>query len=198
MRITAIKQQVKNPERASIFVDGKYSFSLSLSELVAEKLKKGIELSTPDEKRFKKLSEDGKLRARALEWIMSRPRSEREFKNYMFRKKADAELTNRLLDEFVERNYINEQRFAAWLSDVRRRRGKSDRAIRSELLSKGIDREIIDTVIGEGNELERLQELVIKKAKLPRYKADPQKFMQYLARQGFNYDDIKEVLRKLK
>ena len=34
MKITAIKAQVKNPERVSIFVDDKYSFSLSLDELV--------------------------------------------------------------------------------------------------------------------------------------------------------------------
>ena len=47
MKITTIKQQVKNPERASIFVDGKYSFSLSLNELVAEKLKIGQEIDDP-------------------------------------------------------------------------------------------------------------------------------------------------------
>jgi hypothetical protein len=35
MKITAIKQQVKNPERVSIFVDGKYEFSLSLDELAS-------------------------------------------------------------------------------------------------------------------------------------------------------------------
>jgi regulatory protein len=197
MKISAIKQQVKNPERVSIFLDGKYSFSLSLNELVAEKLKIGLEVSQTDEKKYKKLSEDGKLKARALEWVMSRPRSSREFKNYMFRKKADPELTSRLLDEFVERNYINELRFAEWLSDVRRRHSKSDRAIRSELQSKGIDREIIDEIMSGADETERLKDLVNKKASLPRYKADPQKLMQYLARQGFSYNDIKAVLNEI-
>jgi hypothetical protein len=33
MKITAIKQQVKNPERVSVFIDEKYEFSLSLDEL---------------------------------------------------------------------------------------------------------------------------------------------------------------------
>jgi regulatory protein len=195
MQITAIKQQVKNPERASIFVSGKYAFSLSLNELVAEKLKIGQVLSEAEQKRLKKLSEDGKLKARALEWVMSRPRSEREFKNYMFRKKADPELTERLISEFNERNYMSEERFAEWLSDVRIRRGKSNRAISSELASKGIDREVVKEVLSETDEIERLKELVNKKGKLPRYKADPQKFMQYLARQGFKYDDIKSVLK---
>lgn len=194
MKITAIKQQVKNPERASIFIDGKYSFSLTLNELVAEKLKIGQELSEKDLKKLKKMSEDGKLKMRALEWVMSRPRSIREFKNYMFRKKADPELTEKLIDEFVDKNYINEERFAEWLSDVRIRRGKSNRAIQAELSSKGIARELAQEVLSGSDEIERLKELVDKKAKLPRYKADPQKLMQYLARQGFKYDDIKQLM----
>lgn len=194
MKITAIKQQVKNQERASLFIDGKYSFSLSLNELVAEKLKIGQEIDEPELKRLKKMSDDGKLKARALEWVMSRPRSVREFKNYMFRKKADPDLTEKLITEFTDRNYINEERFAEWLSDVRARRGKSNRAIQDELASKGISRETAQEVLSSTDEIERLKELVAKKSKLPRYKADPQKFMQYLARQGFSYDDIKAVL----
>lgn len=195
MKITSIKQQVKNPERASIFLDGKYSFSLTLSELVAEKLKIGQGLDEPELKRLKKLSDDGKLKMRALEWVMNRPRSIREFRDYMFRKKADSDLAEKLQEEFTGRGYIDEIRYAEWLVDVRRRRGKSERAIRSELTSKGLDNEVVQGVLqGGGDELERLKELVNKKAKLPRYKADRQKFMQYLARQGFSYDDIKSVL----
>lgn len=194
MRITSIKQQVKNPERASIFLDGKYAFSLSLNELVAEKLKIGQELDEAEQKRLKKLSDDGKLRARALEWVMSRPRSIREFKDYMYRKKADPDLTDKLITEFTHRSYINEERFAEWLSDVRARRGKSNRAIQAELASKGIDRDVAQEVLAGSDELERLKELVAKKGKLPRYKADPQKFMRYLAGQGFSYDDIKQAM----
>jgi len=44
MKITAIKQQVKNPERVSVFIDGKYEFSLTLDEVLKEKIKIGLEL----------------------------------------------------------------------------------------------------------------------------------------------------------
>jgi regulatory protein len=197
MKISSIKQQIKNPERASIFVDGKYTFSLSLNDLVSEKLKIGQEINETDLKRLNKLSVDGKLKARALEWVMNRPRSMREFRDYMFRKKADPELVDNLMAELIERKYLNEARFADWLSDVRRRRGKSDRAIRAELAGKGVDREIANDAAGKGDEHERLKQLYIKKAELTRYKADPQKLMQYLARQGFSYDDIKSVKAEL-
>lgn len=196
--ISAIKQQVKNPERASIFLDGKYSFSLSLNELVAEKLKVGQELDEAEQKRLKKLSDDGKLRARALEWVMSRPRSIREFKDYMYRKKADPDLTEKLIAEFTGRKYLDETAFAKWLIDMRRRGGKSERAIKAELAKKGISRDIFQGATLETEEDEdeigRIQQIVDKKMKLSRYKADPQKLMRYLAGQGFSYDDIKQAM----
>lgn len=195
MKITSIKQQVKNPERASIFVDGKYSFSLSLNELVSEKLKISQEIDESELKRLKKLSDDGKIKMRALEWVMSRPRSKRELRDYLFRKKVEPEQIEALTEEFTARNYMSEQGFAQWLIEMRRRQGKSERAIRSELSSKGIPREVADEALEEGkDELDRLKIIVSKKQKLPRYKADQQKLMQYLARQGFSYDDIKSVL----
>lgn len=197
MRISAIKQQVKNPERASIFLDGTYAFSLSLNELVAEKLKIGQELDEAEQKRLKKLSDDGKLKMRAFEWVMSRPRSLREFRDYMFRKKADPELIEKLITEFTDRHYLSETNFAIWLVELRRRQGKSERAIRAELSKKGIAREIISETTHEGgDERERLLAIIQKKAQLPRYKADPQKLMAYLARQGFAYDDIKSAMQQ--
>lgn len=195
MKITSIKQQVKNPERASIFLDGKYSFSLGLNELVAEKLKIGQALDDAEQKRLKKLSDDGKLKMRALEWAMGRPRSIREFRDYMFRKKADPDLVERLLEEFTERKYIDETNFAQWLVEMRRRHGKSERAIMAELAKKGVSRELAAEATKENeDEISRLQQIVDKKMKMKRYKEDPQKLMRYLAAQGFGYSDIKSVL----
>jgi regulatory protein len=198
MHITSIKQQVKNAERASIFIDGKYGFSLSLNELVSKKLKIGAELDEKELKRLKKLSEDGKLSMRALEWAMSRPRSNKEFRNYLYRKQADPALIEKLILEFTSKDYLNEQRFAAWLTDVRRRRGKSERAIRAELSSKGVEHAaILEVLDGGGDEQARLQLIAAKKAGLSRYKNDPDKLMRYLIAQGFMYSDVKLALQAI-
>lgn len=196
MKITSIKQQVKIPDRASIFIDSKYAFSLSLNELVAEKLKIGQEIEEPDLKRLKKLSEDGKLKARAMEWVMTRPRSIREFKDYLRRKKVDDSLSEFLANDFIERKWIDEASFTKWFTDVLRRRGKSERAIIAELYKKGISREVMDQAYARDNvsERDRLELLVSKKLKLTRYKNDPNKLKQLLLRQGFSYDSINEAL----
>ncbi|MDB5182546.1 MAG: hypothetical protein JWO47_330 [Candidatus Saccharibacteria bacterium] len=196
MKITSIKQQVKNPERASLFVDGKYSFSLSLNELVTEKLKINQEINDADLKRLKQLSIDGKLKGRALEWILNRPRSARELKDYLYRKKAEPEQIIGLVEDFQARGYLSDITFAKWLIDMRRRGGKSDRAIQNELMKKGVSREDIAETLTKDSEQEQalLREVIEKKRKLSRYKNDEMKLKQYLLRQGFGYDDIKIVL----
>ncbi|MDO8591785.1 MAG: RecX family transcriptional regulator [bacterium] len=196
MRITALKQQIKNTQRVSIFVDEKYSFSLSLDELVTQKLKKDQELELADVKRLKKISDDGKLRARSLEWLLNRPHSIREFKDYLYRKKADPELAAALEQEFLGKNYLNEQKFGQWLVELHQRRGKSNRAIRAELFKKGLGREMIDELMlgGGENEEQRLKELITKKRRSSRYRSDPQKLAQYLVTQGFNWQDVKQAL----
>lgn len=197
MKITAIKQQVKKLERVSVFVDEKYEFSLSLDELVKYKVKTGDELEKSDLKKFKKISEDGKLRARSLEWLLNRPHSTREFKDYLYRKKADPDLGAKLISEFSEKGYLDDTKFAAWFIDLETRRHKSRRAIRAELMEKGIGGEDLDTALeaSEIDEAQAVKELIAKKQKTSRYRNEPQKLTQYLARQGFNWQTIRENLK---
>jgi len=197
MKITALKQQVKNAGRVSVFVDSKYEFSLSLDELVKYKLKNGDELEKADVKKFKKISADGKLRARALEWLLNRPHSEREFRDYLYRKKAEPEQIQNLVDEFTEKGYLDNLKFAQWFAELQARRNKSDRQIRAELFKKGIAREVVDEILDseESGEEQRLKALIEKKSRLIRYQKDPQKLAQYLVAQGFGWQEVKEALK---
>ncbi len=196
MIITSIKQQVKNPERVSIFVDGKYSFSLSLDELVSQKLKKDQQLDQSRLKKLKKVSEDGKLRSRSLEWLLGRPHSTREFKDYLSKKKTEKDLIDQLISEFSQKGYLDDAKFAQWFIELRARKNRSRRAIRSELASKGISGEGLQLAMDAGdiNEEEALKELIKKKQKQTKYKDDPVKLMRYLTSQGFSYDLVKKSL----
>ena len=62
MTVTALKQQIKNSERVSVFVDGKYSFSLGYNDVIEHKIKLGLELNEPRIKELEKLSAEGKLK----------------------------------------------------------------------------------------------------------------------------------------
>ena len=196
MKVTALKQQVKNPQRVSVFVDDKYEFSLSLDELVEHKLKNGDQLDKAAIKKFKKISADGKLRARSLEWLLNRPHSSREFRDYLYRKKAEPEQIESLVNEFTAKKYLDDIKFASWFIDLQSRKNKSRRAIRAELTKKGISGELLDQALEENavDEQAALAELIAKKQKLSRYKNDQLKLAKYLTSQGFNYQDVKQVL----
>lgn len=198
MKITAIKQQIKDLQRVSIFVDEKYSFSLSLNELVDQKLKKNQELGESEIKQLKKISEDGKLKAKTLNWVLMRPHSEREFKDYLKRKKAEPDLIENWITEFRERRYLDDRAFAVWFSENRARKNKSNRAIKAELFTKGVSREVVEEVVaaGEIDELERLKELIKKKSGSSRYQAAPDKLIRFLLQKGFSWAMIKEHLHK--
>ena len=81
--ITDLKQGLKNPERVNVFVDGKFLFSLNVAQVVDFKLKVGVKLDEERLAELKRASEFGKLYQRALEWVLARPRSEREVRHYL-------------------------------------------------------------------------------------------------------------------
>lgn len=197
--ITQIKQQVKNPERVSIFVDGKYSFSLTLDQVLIEKIAKGNVLSDERIHSLRKLSEEGKLRARTLEWLLNRPHSERELREYLYRKKADKDFAQQLVEEFKQKNYLNDKVFARWFADARLRKQKSVRELRYELCAKGVADEDIAEVLAElttaDTDDESLARLVQKLQGRSRYQ-DEQKLKRYLVSKGFSYDAIRRVLAK--
>ncbi len=195
MKITNIKQQIRDENRVSVYLDGKYSFSLNLTELLDEKLKVGLEIDEARLKDLQKRSAEGKLRMRSMEWLMNRPHSEREFRDYLRRKQVDGDYAEYLVGYFRDRKLLNDETYARWLLGVRVGRLKSSRALRAELRSKGVNLTIIDRVISDNpiDELGQIQKIIIKKRRLSRY-ADDEKLKQYLVRQGYGYSQVAEAL----
>lgn len=195
MKITKLTTQIKNTDRVNVFIDTKYMFSLTLNQILEQKLKVGVELNDADIKRLTKLSEDGKLRARALEWVMLRPRSSRELQQYLQKKGVEQVLIESILTDFAEKKYQNDEYFTKWWVENRTRKLKSNIAIKAELMQKGIAHTTIEQVLGESSsQKDRLKELVLQKKELPKYKVDPIKFKKYLLSKGFRYSEIEEVL----
>ncbi len=199
MKITRIAQQEKQRERYSVFVDGAYVFSLSEAALLESGLASGVELSAADLKRWKQESADDKLYSAALRYAAMRLRSAWEMEAYLQRKKASPALASKILNKLSNINLINDEAFArAWAANRRLLRPTSKRKLQQELRAKHVPDEVIDLTLSEqetDGEQTALRELIAKKRNLTKYKADPLKLMQYLARQGFAYDDIKTALR---
>jgi regulatory protein len=199
MKITAIKQQVKRQDRYSIYGDGKYLFSFSESELLSSGIKIGQDLdeSKLDELRNKAVLD--KAYDRALNLISQRLRSEWEIRDYLKRKEYEEAVRDAVVERLCTRGYINDANFAKrWVENRRLLKSTSKRRLSQELRQKRIEDEIIKQTLeaDETDETEVLKDLIERKRKQTKYK-DDLKLMQYLARQGFSYDNIKSALTSL-
>jgi len=207
MKITAITIQARDKNRVNVSVDGKYRLSLDVYQLVDLGIKMGKEYTEAEIVALEEESQYGKLYTRALEYCLMRPHSKRELRDYLYRKTRDTPmktggmrkgvsvaLTNRVFDRLEEKGYIDDEKFAIfWIENRNLRKGSSKRKLSSELSAKGVDRAIIEKFLIETERTDEseLQKIIAKKQS--RYD-DEQKFMSYLARQGFSYDDIKAAL----
>lgn len=207
MKITSISIQKKDKNRINVMVDGKYRFSLDVFQLVDLGIKVGADYTDEQLTNLEQESQFGKVYGRALEYSLMRPHSAREVRDYLYRKTRPTrtktgevrpgiptEVTTRVFDRLVEKGYVDDEKFARyWVDNRSLRKGASKRKLSSELSSKGVERSIIERLLSESertdeNELQKIIEK--KRSKYP----DNQKFMMYLARQGFSYDDIKAAL----
>ena len=207
MKITALKVQLRDKDRINVFVDGKYRFSLDINQVAELGVKTNTEYTEEELTELENESQFGKLYTRSLEYAFIRPRSQREMRDYLYRKTRDTrmqngqikkgvtkELTERVFDRLVSKGYIDDEKFAQyWVENRNLRKGISKRKLQAELSAKGVDRSLVDVILGdsERSDVEELQKIIAKKAS--RYD-DEQKLIAYLARQGFSYDDIKQAI----
>jgi regulatory protein len=200
MKITKITQQVKQRDRYSVFLDGKYSFSLSEQALLDSKLVSGQELTQEEVTEYKQLSTDDKLYNRVLRWIALRSRSVWETEFYLKRKDADESQIKQIIDKLTQLGLLDDRKFAeAFVHDRRLLRSSSSRKIKLELQKKRVPRDIIDQVLAE-DETDTdamLKDVIVRKRQQSKYRDDELKLMQYLARQGWGYGDIKQALAEL-
>ena len=222
-KITNLKQGVKNPNRVNIFINGKYSFSLDISQVVDYKLKAGQEISKEKLSELKSASDFGKLYQRTLEWVLLRPRSVRETEDYLQRK-----LRNVLRGPFA----TNEEQVSEALpvttgerERVREEYSEFSNEIIDKLISKGYLNDqtfakfwVENRFIKKGISKKRLQLELIKKGisreiieealksrndeeeiqkiiAKKRKKYDDDKLISYLVRQGFSYQLAQNQVR---
>jgi regulatory protein len=144
-------------------------------------------ISTPD---------PGDLRERALRLLARREHSRFE----LARKLAQAGFAHpdiaALLDEFEQKNWLSDRRFAeSWVADHHARAGSVK--LGYDLRQRGVGDAIIEVVLGEQrhSELERAHEVWMKKfGTAPADSAEKARQMRFLQGRGFTSAAIRQVL----
>lgn len=142
MRVTAITVQQKDPNRVNVLLDGRFRFSMDISQVSDLKIKIGNEYNERELSDLEAESQFGKLYARTLEYCLMRPHSSREVRDYLYRKTLSKKyksrrtgeikerqgisehVTERVFNKLVERGYIDDDAFARyWVENRNQRKG---------------------------------------------------------------------------
>src|SRR3989337_85402 len=198
--VTSIKPQ-KNKKRVNVYLDGKFGFGLDLENFVKLGLKVDQELSEKSAAEIVKKAEFQKTLDKLLNFSTLRPRSEREIRDWLKRKKIHESLHKNLFNRLKRLDLIDDTKFAKWWVDQRQEFSpKSKRILYYELRMKGIDKRIISEVLEEAcvDEEKVARELLEKKSYkwkgLKDYDAR-QKMSRFLAGRGFGWDIIQRLVK---
>lgn len=196
-KITGMREGVRNPERVNVYVNNKYAFSLDISQVVELGVKVGRVISSAELEEFKKASEFGKMYQRALEWVLMRPRSTKECRDYLYKKIYEKKLDKKYVDLIIEKlqakKYLDDCRFAEYYVENRFvKKGVSAKRLKMELMKKGVAKDIVEEVLAdsERNDADEIKKIITKK----RARYDDEKLIAYLVRQGFNYELSREMV----
>jgi len=199
--ITAIKQQKRNRQRVSIYLDGKYAFGLS--KFVAGWLKPGRSLTKEE---IRKLQEEETFEVafqKALQFIHYRPRSIRETHRRLLDKGFSEEVVELTINKLLEKHFLDDFEFSRqWIENRNAFRPRSNRLLTQELRLKGVADHIIEQALENfaGDELELAYQAGIKKARKCQNdsKLDFRKKVGgFLGRRGYHYGIVKPTLERL-
>ena len=196
MRITKIVK-IGRDDKFAVFVDDKLELTLKAEVILDAGLKPNQIISQDELDEIKNLDKNHKYMNLALSYVSKRLKTESETKNYLKRKGADQDIILKIVKRLKELDLVNDDHYVkSYIHDHVNLSIYSKRKIMYELKKKQIAMDIIERSLNNDqiSDIESLKKIIEQKRQQPKYK-DDLKLMQYLVRVGFNYQDVKEVLK---
>ncbi|MBN1202125.1 MAG: RecX family transcriptional regulator [Anaerolineae bacterium] len=197
--ITALEVQKRNKDRVSVYLDGEFAFGLPVIE--AARLHKGQTLSADEIAALRTIDAVARAVDQAVRLLARRPYSTAEIRRNL----AGKEIAPSVIDEALARlaglGYVDDHAFARyWVENRERFKPRGPRALQHELRQKGIAPTIIEAVLADLDVFDSAYRAA--QPKLQRLRGLSRRDFRdslgaFLARRGFNYDIIQEVINQL-
>lgn len=202
MEITTIKTQVKNENRASIYVDGK--FYKGIDKLVAMKLglRTGLTLTPTIIDKLEHIENTHNVWEYALKIMEASPKNSRRMFERL-KDKFDEDMARTTVKKLVDSKIIDDQGFAdSIVTNLMEQGSKSKCQIKLYLFTKKFSADVIESSlekIEEDYDIASASKSAQRKyhqLKDEDWQIKRKKIYAYLSQRGFNYDVIKQVTDK--
>ena len=198
--ITAIEPQLKNPRRVNIYLDGE--FGIGIARILAAWLQVGQQIT--DDKLTALEAEDKfeTLKQKSLHFMGYRPRSCKEVRRNLLSHGAEEKLVEDVIQYHQKAGLLDDRKFAqGWVENRNSFRQRSKAMLRNELRLKGIQEDIIQSVLDENVDEDALALAAARKQARRYASMDWNEFRQkmggFLARRGFSYSTLSPVLSQV-
>jgi regulatory protein len=200
MQITSIEKQ-RRRQRANVYLDGRYAFSLSL-ELVAQAgLHEGDALSPRQVDSLRRADTRHQAREAALRLLAYRPRSETEMRQRLARRGLAPNVVQETIDRLRDHGLLSDVAFARfWVETRDQSSPRGRRLLWQELSAKGIGREIARQAIATVAEEDAALRAAQKKARQLQgqdYTTFRRRLGDFLLRRGFPYPTVHTTVERL-
>lgn len=140
--------------------------------------------------------------ALSFKCLSYRPRSEKEVKDYLTKKRAPNDIIARVLTFLKEKKFLDDVEFTKWWIEQRNQfRSKGSEILKFELKQKGISAAIIQKFYTKSSEIQKIdlenaKKFIERKARRIHLteKAGRLKLMHLLSRRGYRYDTITKAI----
>ncbi len=204
--ITDILPQEGKKNRLVVCLDKLPWLSLHKDTLKSLKLNVGLVQDFEKLKRKILIIERQRAIDQISKFLRLRPRSQAEIKGRLEKYGYQGEVVDQVMKSMVGSGLVDDWQFAKWwVNEGIYRAKKGRKRLKSELLMRGVEKEIIESTLQEiyreGDDFERARELVRRKyyitSKVQESKAK-EKILGFLTRRGFTNNIALEVWKSLK
>ncbi len=200
-KITALRESKRRGHRLSLFLDGRFAFSLEPDVVTSKGLRVGDILSDDELEALQKTDHLQRCYNAALHFISYRPRSEAELRERLLRRGFTENDIATATGRLKEQGLISDEAFARFWTESRETFRPRSRFLTSlELRRKGVADEIVAEATAEIDDEGSAYQAAQKKVRSltgTDYESFRRRLGDYLKRRGFGYGVINHTVKRV-
>jgi regulatory protein len=202
LKITSAEKSKRNKDRLSVYVDGRFSFTISEEDYISLNLYEHPELDEEKIDYIRNTLNFREAKSLAVNYLSMKIHTEKEVLQKLHEEGFGSECAERVVSELKAIGYINNKLYAQkYIFDRSKLKPMSKKRIKQELLLKGIESEIIDEVLEDWNVEDSAVAENLLKRKFGKYDLSDEKVLKkaymFLMHRGFSHDTIQEAVRNI-
>ena len=195
MIVSSIRQTA--PGRLTVTLESGEEIKTTLGVVTDRRLFTGRDLDGEAVAALRQDSARALAREKALSFVSQRQMSAKELRDKLKQKGFDEDTAEYCVQWLLDHGLLDEESYAAAIVRHYAAKGYGAGRIRSELMRRGIPRELQEDALGTMPEPDaKIDRFIASRLKDPEDRAQIQKISNALYRRGYGWDQIRDALRR--